>query len=121
MAADPQAGGDLVPGVEVGVGGGYCGHRDPLFLLWWTGACLLYQIDSILSIAGARQSRTCDDGAAAALALPALLARDSRRTPRGGAEPDVLEGRQRRFDLFERKRHAFAQGDGRGVVIDSDR
>jgi hypothetical protein len=32
-----------------------------------------------------------------------------------------LERVERGFQLFERKRHALAQGDGRSMVIDSDR
>jgi len=32
-----------------------------------------------------------------------------------------IQRAQRGLELFERKRHAFAQGDRRSVVVDSDR
>src|SRR5471032_950200 len=36
-------------------------------------------------------------------------------------QPQIFQRAKRWFDLFERKRHAFAQGDRRSVVVDSDR
>ncbi len=38
-----------------------------------------------------------------------------------GPSQMLFQGAKCRLDLFERKRHAFAQGDRRSVVIDSDR
>ena len=48
---------------------------------------------------------------------------DDRRParPPGHGDPVARGARQCRLDLFDRKCHAFAQGDGRGVMVDSDR
>ncbi|ABA50496.1 hypothetical protein BURPS1710b_3601 [Burkholderia pseudomallei 1710b] len=59
-----------------------------------------------------------------AIQFSAIAGRQDRRfgcVRRRMAEEDALERRQCGLDLFERKRHAFAQGDRRSVVVDSDR